>query len=174
MLRRLVLAAALVGTSLVSTTPALAKAQMDSPYSYRQTFGSALRLIKVDLAFTVTEVDAAWGYVMFEYVSPDSGTRKNRAALQLVESESAGTVQVGLQIGQMPSFHEELLLEKLKQKLTDEHGAPPDRTRKKDPDEGKKKDEDKERANGDEDRRGRNPDNVVILEPERDTLKKRR
>jgi hypothetical protein len=66
------------------------------------------------------------------------------------------------------------LLEKLKQKLTDEHGAPPDRTRKKDPDEGKKKDEDKERANGDEDRRGRNPDNVVILEPERDTLKKRR
>ncbi|MBM4358923.1 MAG: hypothetical protein FJ096_12535 [Deltaproteobacteria bacterium] len=159
MLRRLALVAMLLGSSLVTTTPAFARAQMDSPYSYRQSFGTALRLIKVDLALVVTEVNAEWGYVLFEYVSADSGARKNRGSLQLVESDTTGSVQVGIQIAQMPSFHEELLLDKLRQKLTDEHGAPPERVRKKE---------------SDEDRRGRNPDNVVILEPERDTLKKRR
>lgn len=174
MLRSFALGAVLVASSLVASSPAFAKAQTDSPYSYKQTFGTALRLLKVELALTVTEVSPDWGFVLFEYLSPDSGTRKNRASVQLVESEANGTVQVAIQIAQMPSFHEEFLLEKLKQKLLEEHGTPTERTRKKERDEGAKKGEEKEPARGEEDRRGRNPDNVVILEPERDTLKKRR
>ena len=176
MVKRLALSALLVGASALTGTDALAKTQSESPYSYRQTFGSALRMVKVDLAFTVTEANPDWGYVLFEYVSADSGARKNRAAIQLVESEATGTVQVSVQVPQMPSFHEDLILDKLKQKLQEEHGAPPERARKKETDEGKKREEDrpKERGGGDEDKRGRNPDNVVILEPERDTLKKKR
>lgn len=170
MVKRLVLSALVLGASFFSSTTAFAKAQTDSPYSYRQTFGSALRLVKVDLAFQITEVNADWGYVLFEYVSADSGARKNRAAIQLVESESTGGVQVSVQVPQMPSFHEELILEKLKQKLQEEHGAPPERAKKKEPEEPKPKGDDKERRGGDE-VRGRNPDNVVILEPERDSLK---
>lgn len=175
MLRQLALLASIVAGLLATTETAYAKAQMDSPYSYRQTFGSVLRMVKVDLAFQVTEVNSDWGYVLFEYVSADSGARKNRAAIQLVESEATGTVQVAVQVPQMPSFHEDLVLDKLKQKLQEEHGAPPERGRKKEPDESKKKDDDKdkERRPGDEDRRGRNPDNVIILEPARDSLKKR-
>ena len=175
MLRKLASHAVFVAAFVALPATASAKAQMDSVYSYRQTFGSALRMVKVDLGFQVTEVNADWGYVLFEYVTADSGARKNRAAIQLVESETNGTVQVAIQMPQMPSFHEEFILDKLRQKLQEEHGAPPERGKKKEPEDGKKKDADKDNARpgGNNDQRGRNPDNVVILEPPRDTLKKK-
>lgn len=175
MFRRFAVHAAVVVSTLLVSSQALAKSLYESPYSYRQSFGTALRLVKVDLGYQVTEVNSDWGYVLFEYVSADSGARKNRASIQLVESEGTGTVQIAVQMPQMPSFHEELILEKLKQKLQEEHGAPPERAKKKEPEEPKPKDGEKEkdRRGSDEDRRGRNPDNVVILEPERDSLKKK-
>lgn len=171
---RFALLAGFVAVTFALPATSFARAQLDSPYNYRQTFGSALRLVKVDLACQVTEVNAEFGYVLFEYVSADSGARKNRAALQLVESEAGGTVQVAIQVPQMPSFHEDLLLDKLKQKLLEEHGAPPERGKKKDPEEGKKKDENEKDPRSDEEvPRVRRSDNVVILEPSRDSLKKK-
>ncbi len=177
MIQRFTVFLAVALFALSSTEVAYARSQMDSPYNYRQTFGSALRMVKVDLGLEVTEVNAEWGYLMFEYVSPDSGPRKNHASIQFVESESNGTVQVAVQVPQMPSYHEELILEKLKHKLEEEHGAPPEKKKK---DDGKKKDDDKDKDKSkdgdapDEDKRGRNPDNVKIIEPERDSLKKKR
>jgi hypothetical protein len=176
------LSTVLVALFVVSLSQlAAAKSQMDSPYTYRQTFGSALRLAKVDLRFEITEVNAEWGYLLFEYVSAESGNRKNHASIQFVASESTGIVKVTLQVPQMPSYHEDLLLEKLKLKLEEEHGSPPERPKNKDKDDGKKKDgdkdKDKDKKEGepeDADKRGRNPDNVHIIEPERDSLKKKK
>ncbi len=179
-MQKIALVVALVLVSLGVARPATARTQMESPYSYRQTFGSALRLVKVDMRMEVVEVNAEWGYLLFEYVSPDSGTRKNHASLQFVESEATGTVQVAVQVPQMPSYHEDLLLEKLKQKLEVEHGAPPEKKKKpknddgkKDDDDGKDKPKDGDAPDGDKPK-GRNPDNVKILEPERDSLKKKK
>ena len=116
--------------ALVLSEPAHAKAIHDSPYSYQQTFGSAVRLLKVDLGFVVTETDAEWGVVMFEYTSPESGDRKNLGSFTFVQTDDG--VQVSLQIPAMPSYHEQIIIQKLRRKLEEEHGEPP-RPPKKEP-----------------------------------------
>jgi hypothetical protein len=105
--------------------PAAAKGKHDSPYSYEQTFGTALRLVKVDLDFTVDEANSEWGYLVFKYVSPESGKRKNRASFTFVRDEEHHLVHVKLQIPSMPGYHEQVVLNKLRQKLEAEHGDPP-------------------------------------------------
>ncbi len=130
-----------------------AKSSHDSPYTYQQTFGTALRLLKVDLGHEVSELNPDWGYILFVYVDSESGERKNRGAITFVKGEREVTVSV--EIPQMPSYHEQLLLQKLKHKLHKEHGEPPRREKKpkkrkkKDDDEGD--DDDDDDANEDED-----------------------
>jgi hypothetical protein len=102
---------------------AAAKTSYESPYTYQQTFGTALRLLKVDLGHEVTELNSEWGYILFVYVDSESGKRKNRGAITFVKGKK--TVDVSIDIPQMPSYHEELMLQKLKHKLQKEHGEPP-------------------------------------------------
>ncbi len=123
MIARVLLSCCALGSLVFCSGFATAKALHDSPYNYRQTFGSALRLVKVDLGYDVTETNSEWGYVMFEYTSPDSGKRKNRGSLQFVRGKDK--IQVAVQVPSMPSYHEQIIVQKLKQKLASEHGNPP-------------------------------------------------
>ncbi|MEZ4444751.1 MAG: hypothetical protein R3B72_37090 [Polyangiaceae bacterium] len=123
-----------------------AKAHHDSPYTFEQTFGSTLRLLKVDLELQVTEANPEWGYLLFEYTSTESGKRKNRGSFTFIKDESHHRVQVRLQIPEMPSYHEQLVLEKLKRKLESEHGEPP----RQEPEERPKRDDDEDEDDGDE------------------------
>ncbi|HHH31354.1 MAG TPA: hypothetical protein ENK57_23820 [Polyangiaceae bacterium] len=134
--------AALVGV-LTTSTVAAAKADHDSPYTYEQTFGSTLRLLKVDLEFEVTEINAEWGFLVFQYVSPESGERKNRASFTFVKDDDHRLVHVSLQIPSMPSYHEQLIIKKLRYKLENEHGEPPAPPEPKEPE----KDEDEKDPN---------------------------
>jgi len=123
---------------------ASAKSSHRSPYTYRQTFGSTVRLLKVDMGFELTEKDAEWGYVLFVYTSPESGDRKNEGSFSFVEQN--GRVDVTLQIPSMPGYHEQVILDKLKQKLKQEHGEPPPVPQpKKDEDEDEDDDVEKEK-----------------------------
>lgn len=130
---------------------ALAKTSHDSPYTYQQTFGTALRLLKVDLGHEVTELNADWGYILFVYVDSESGDRKNRGAITFVKGETEVTVSV--EIPEMPSYHEQLLLQKLKYKLVTEHGEPP-RPPKKEKKKKKKDDDEDDDAKKDDDEEG--------------------
>jgi hypothetical protein len=103
--------------------PAWGKSSHQSRYSYRQTYGSALRLVKVDLGLTVTDHDPDWGYLMFEYTSRQSGKRKSQGSFEFVRGGNG--VQVSLQIPSMPSHHERVIIDRLKRKLSSEHGLPP-------------------------------------------------
>lgn len=134
---------------------ALAKTSHDSPYTYQQTFGTALRLLKVDLGHEVTELNADWGYILFVYVDSESGDRKNRGAITFVKGDHEVTVSV--EIPEMPSYHEQLLLQKLKYKLSTEHGEAP-RPPKKEKKKKKKKDEDDDDAKKDDDEDGEKKD----------------
>lgn len=127
---------------------AIAKSSHDTKYTYQQTFGTALRLLKVDLGHEVTELNAEWGYILFVYTDSESGKRKNRGAITFVKGE--GQVTVSVEIPQMPSYHEELLLQKLKNKLQKEHGEPP-RPQKKKKKKKKKDDDDDDAKDDDED-----------------------
>ncbi|XXX78808.1 hypothetical protein WMF30_08530 [Sorangium sp. So ce134] len=94
-----------------------------SPYTFEQTFGTALRLVRVDLNFKIVEKDVASGYLLFEYRSPESGGRATQGAIEIVNGRAG--VHVAVQLPAMPQYHEQVLLDALVKKLAAEHGDPP-------------------------------------------------
>lgn len=119
-----------------------------SPYTFGQTYGSALRLLRVDLEYKILERDKENGYILFEYTSPESGKKTFNGSIEFVETKDG--VHIAVQIPQMPQYHEQAILDQLTRKLSDEHGAPPTKEKSKDKDgadkdkdAGKSKDEDK-------------------------------
>ena len=57
--------ATIVGTSLAAA-PVLARAEADTYYTLPQAFGAALRYLRVDLGFEVTEKDPEAAYLLFK------------------------------------------------------------------------------------------------------------
>ena len=102
---------------------ARASSSYQSPYTYEQTFSSALRLLRVDLGYKITEKDQENGYLMFDYKSPESGSRVTSGSLELVRGKTS--VQVMVQLPSMPKYHEDVIVEALAKKLLSDHGDPP-------------------------------------------------
>jgi hypothetical protein len=96
-----------------------------SPYTFEQTFGSALRLIRVDLGCKITEKDDGNGYLLFDYTSPESGKRVHHGSIEVVRSKQ-GT-HVAVQLPTLPQYHEQMIVDALAKKLSTEHGEPPPR-----------------------------------------------
>ncbi|MEJ7735743.1 MAG: hypothetical protein WKG00_41960 [Polyangiaceae bacterium] len=124
-----ILASLVLAAMLAIVTDARAGASYTSPYTYEQTYGTALRLLRVDLDLKITEKDADLGYVLFEYHSPESGKRISNGSLEVVRARD--TVHVSVQLPQMPSYHEQMIVDALARKLMTEHGEPP--RKKRDP-----------------------------------------
>ena len=111
-----------VVAALVGPEAADAKATLDSPYSLAQTYNAGLRLVRVDLGLTVTEKDPTVAYVLFDYKSTESGTRVVPGSIQMLDT--GRSVKVVVQLGQMPRYHEQVVLDALAKKLRDEYGDP--------------------------------------------------
>ena len=120
----LLLAVALVVPAVVMLRAGEAGASVayEAPYSFEQTYGTALRLIRVDLGCIITEKDPANGYLLFEYTSPESGSRVHRGALEIVRGKD--TTHVAVQLPTLPQYHEQMVIDALGKKLTAEHGYP--------------------------------------------------
>jgi len=142
-----------LAASLVNLDEATAKTDHLSPYTYQQTFGSTLRLLKVDLAMKVTDKDADWGYLLFEYRSLENGKRKSRGSFEFVKSNRG--VRVSLQLPAVPSYHERVIIDKLVRKLAAEHGTPP--KKKKPPKRKKKRGRDDESKDKDDQDKSKTP-----------------
>ena len=99
----------------------------ESRYTFDQTYGSVLRLIRVDLGLKITEKDPELGYVLFEYTSPESGKRVSSGSVEVVRGKEG--VHVSVQLPQMPSYHEQMIVDALAKKLTQEHGEAPKKSR---------------------------------------------
>jgi hypothetical protein len=114
-------AAALALTALV----AQAKSTYESPYGYDRTWNAAMRLVRVDNGWKVTEKDDASGYILFEYKSPES-TKATPGSMELVRRRDVDApVTVVAQLPQMPHYHEQVLLDALAIKMRREYGDPP-------------------------------------------------
>lgn len=100
-----------------------ASASYSSPYTFEQTFSTALRMLRVDLGLKVTEKDSENGYILFEYTSPESGKRTCAGAIELVKGKDR--VQVTVQIPAMPQYHEQMIADVLSKKLSTDYGEPP-------------------------------------------------
>src|SRR5258708_1395951 len=112
-----------------------AKANFESPYTLAQTYNAALRLVRVDMGLTVTEKDPGVAYVLFDYKSTESGTRVVPGSIQMLDT--GRTIKVVVQLGQMPRYHEQVVIDSLAKKLRDEYGDPAPRSSRRDtPDAG--------------------------------------
>ncbi len=125
----LLVAFALASPALVTLKAgeACASVASESPYSFEQTYGTAMRLLRVDLGCVITEKDPVNGYLLFEYTSPESGSRVHRGSLEIVRGKE-GT-HVAVQLPSLPQYHEQMIMDALNKKLSSEHGSPPPKPR---------------------------------------------
>lgn len=104
--------------------PAAARSTQEYEYSYDQLWRASVRLVAVDFRFPISERDPEIGYLLFQY--QDQG-RTYDGSLELVRAQGrdgADRVRVVVQINAMPSYVERMMLDRLRRKLMDEHGAP--------------------------------------------------
>lgn len=110
-----------LGLSLVPLAVS-AKVEHRLTYTKAQTYHAALRHLRVDSGYIVTEKDLDSGYLLFEY--PIQGSEKaTHGSIEVVERENA--VAVIVQLPQLPRYHERMLAQGLLKKLHDDYGDPP-------------------------------------------------
>ena len=119
------------GAIVISAGGADAKSTYESPYGYDRTWNAALRLVRADNGWKVTEKDAENGYLLFDYLPPN--TKKTcPGTLELVRGQdSDAPVSVLVQLPDMPHFHEQVMLDALAAKMRHEYGDPPPRKKKR-------------------------------------------
>lgn len=120
LLRALPCAAAL----LLLAGPAAAKSARETRHSFEQAWSTAVRHLRVDEGFEITEKDEQVGYVVFRVV--DDG-KAFAGALEVIRFKDRGrpAVRLVLSIEDRPSYMEEAILERMLGKLREEHGEPP-------------------------------------------------
>ena len=125
LLHVLLVAAALAAPAYLTlrSEDAVASVAYDSPYTFEQTFGTALRLVRVDLGCKVTEKDADNGYLLFDYTSSESGKQVHHGSVEIVRGKSR--MHVTVQLPSLPRYHEQMIVDALARKLLAEHGDPP-------------------------------------------------
>jgi hypothetical protein len=116
-------AAVVLGGVAADAPPAGAEASLESPYGYERTWNAALRLVRVDNAWSVVEKDPSSGYILFEYRSPEN-TKPTPGSLELVRGREPA-VSVLARLPQMPRYHEQAILDALGAKMRREYGDPP-------------------------------------------------
>lgn len=122
-MRTHLMTAALVAALAALSPAAEARTVRDEPYSPEQTWNAAIRLIRVDFGFNITERDPALGYFTFEY---REGARTVPGSVEIVRSEQDGRpgARIIVQVTQMPTYVESMILGRLGRKLRDELGEP--------------------------------------------------
>jgi hypothetical protein len=118
--RSLVVAGCLV---LGAERSVLARSEVEVAYTREQTFSAALRYLRVDLAYEVTEKDADAAYLLFNFSDPELQKKNGHGSIELVQRDKS--VRVFVNLPQLPSYREELLKRGLLDKLRMEYGEPP-------------------------------------------------
>lgn len=110
-----------LGFFLTSPTGS-AKVEHTLRYTKAQAYHAALRHLRVDAGYKITEKDSDSGYLLFEY--PLSGEAKSTGgSIEVVEREHS--IALIVQLPQLPLYHERMLAQGLLKKLHDDYGDPP-------------------------------------------------
>jgi len=120
---RAALAAALLLFDLLASPPAGARAEVDIGYTREQAFSAALRYLRVDLAYEVTEKDADAAYLLFSFSDPELQKKTGHGSIEVVQRER--TVRLLVSLPELPSYREDVLKRGLLEKLHTEYGEPP-------------------------------------------------
>jgi hypothetical protein len=116
----------------LSAQPAYARREATFNYPYSRVWTTAVRLMRVDFESQITEKDKDDGYFLFEF--PERG--KNYAgSVELIAShkDDVESVRVVLTIQALPTYVENMLMDRLSRKLAQEFGPPAERKPEKRP-----------------------------------------
>lgn len=113
-----------VGALVLFAGSATARVGGDAEYSKAQTYSGALRYLRVDLGYEVTERDPEAAYLIFKYRVPGQKQDKDNATGTVEIVDADGHVKLFVQIPAMPEYHERVLRDGLLKKLRDEYGVP--------------------------------------------------
>jgi len=114
---------AVLVASAVSASGAKARADADCYYSLPQVFGAALRYLRADLGYEVTEKDPDAAYLLFRYRVPGDPKREVAGSIEIIRLDRK--VRIFVKVPQMPQLHEQLLRDGLLKKLSQEYGEAP-------------------------------------------------
>jgi hypothetical protein len=119
------LAGAVATPTLVAPHVAHARRTTDLGYRYDQVWTAAVRLVRVDYGFNVTERDQDLGFVMFDYI--EAGRTFNGSIEVVRTSDALGRerVRVVVVIQGQPEYVERMVMDRLERKLRGDYGAPP-------------------------------------------------
>lgn len=112
-------------TLLLTPEPAAARRTIDMGYRYDQIWTAAVRLVRVDYGFNVTERDQELGFVMFEYVEAGQTFNGSIEVLRTADALGRDRVRVVVVIQGQPEYVERMIMDRLERKLRGDYGAPP-------------------------------------------------
>lgn len=91
-------------------------------YPYSLVWTTAVRMVRVDYASPITEKDKDEGYFLFQFTH--SG-KEYPGTFEVIRGEDGESdARVVVQIPTMPSYFEQMLIDRLERKLKQEHGDP--------------------------------------------------
>ena len=102
--------------------PVAARSDARVPNTKAQVFSAALRYLRVDRGFEVTERDADAAYLLFLYPTPNAEPKQVQGAIEMVETGKA--VKVSVSLPTLPSYQEELIKRGLLEKLHQDYPTP--------------------------------------------------
>jgi hypothetical protein len=108
---------------LLCVQPAWARSEAEVAYTREQTFSAALRYLRVDLAYEVTEKDSDAAYLLFTFSDPELQKKVAHGSIEVVQRERS--VRLVVSLPELPSYREEVLKRGLLDKLHSEYGEPP-------------------------------------------------
>ncbi len=110
---------------LLTPGPAMARRATDLGYRYDQIWTAAVRLVRVDYGFNVTERDQELGFVMFEYVEAGQTFNGSIEVLRTADTLGRDRVRVVVVVQGQPEYVERMIMDRLERKLRGDYGAPP-------------------------------------------------
>jgi hypothetical protein len=117
--------------------PSHAIAKSDVGYSLPQVYSGALRYLRIDLGYEITERDPETAYLLFKYQAPGKH-ESSFGAIEMVKTRDR--VRLVVRLPQLPNYHESVLRDGLIKKLQEDYGA-------EEPRESKRRDDGKEPEN---------------------------
>jgi hypothetical protein len=132
-----------ISIALLAASPvAFGRSEAEVTYTREQAFSAALRYLRVDLAYEVTEKDPQAAYLLFSFAAPELEQKSAHGSIEVVQTDRS--VRLLVSLPQLPAYREDVLKSGLLQKLRTEYGEPPrpEKPKKEKPQRDRKQPED--------------------------------
>lgn len=127
---RVVLIGASAGLALFTSQVVHAEASDRVGYSQKQVYSAAVRYLRIELRYEITERDPDAAYLLFEYLPMGQKTPRF-GAVEVVKLQQG--VRLVVRLPDQPSYQESMLRDGLLKKLVSDYGDLPEPSRENPP-----------------------------------------